>query len=225
MPTWCGNQDCVHACMTISLRPVHILSNLMATYADKEITQQKILRCHLDMYNSTGLYKIWLIASTNNSEMFWVLLAVCFVGSNLGSVDLWPAHSGTSTFLLALYSTGYWFPFKMWRPSHSDHNLLINVSSSVSPAVVITTIRGIEHSGTTLPDSSFCSVCLSFRPVSFSLSLMLPHFVSYSFWPEHVCMNVCVRVCVCDVLAGGDKHQVGGCAQVRPFIFKRESGA
>ena len=39
MPTWCGNQGRVRACMTISLRPVHILSNLMATYADKEITQ------------------------------------------------------------------------------------------------------------------------------------------------------------------------------------------
>lgn len=28
--------------MTISLRPVHILSDLMATYADKQITQNKI---------------------------------------------------------------------------------------------------------------------------------------------------------------------------------------
>lgn len=49
MPTWCGNQDHVHACMTILLRPVHILSDIMATYADKEITQQRVLRCCLDM--------------------------------------------------------------------------------------------------------------------------------------------------------------------------------
>lgn len=82
--TWCGNQDRVHACMTISLRPDHILSDLMAMYADKEITQQNILRCSLDMCNGRGPYKIWLIASTDNSQVFWVLSAVCSVGSNLG---------------------------------------------------------------------------------------------------------------------------------------------
>lgn len=119
------------------------------------------------MCNGTGLYKIWLIASADNSQVFWVLSAVCFVGSNLGSSDLWPVQPGTSTFQLALYSTDYWFPFKMWRPSHSDHNLLINVSSSSSPAVVITTIRKIEHSGTTLSGS----LSFSLRPVSFPLFL------------------------------------------------------
>lgn len=205
MPTWCGNQGRVHACMTISLRPVHILSDLMATYADKEITQNKILRCSLDVCNGRGLHKVWLIASADNSQAFWVLLAVCFVWSNLESSDLWPVQLGASTFLLALYSTDYWFPFKMWRPSHSDHNLLINVSCSSSPAVVITTIREIEHSGTSLPGSSFLSACLSLCPVSFLSRFLI--------------MSVVLRTCVRVRPGRGDKHQAGGCTPEGSFIF------
>lgn len=88
MPTWCGNQDHVHACMTILLRPVHILSDIMATYADKEITQQRVLRCCLDMcVMAQAFFKIWLIAFTDNSKVLWVLLAVWIVGSNLDSSE------------------------------------------------------------------------------------------------------------------------------------------
>lgn len=142
----------------------------------------------LDVCNGGGPSNAWLIASADNSQVFWVLLAVCFVGSNLDSSDLWPVQLGASTFLLALYSTDYWFPFKMWRPSHSDHNLLINVSSSSSPAVVITTIREIEHSGTTLPGSSFLFSSLS-HSVLFLFSRASSSCLLFF---SHVCLCVCV---------------------------------
>lgn len=159
------------------------------------------------MCNGTGLYKIWLIASTDNGQVFWVLSAVCFVGSNLGSSDLWPVQLGTSTFLLALYSTDYWFPFKMWRPSHSDHNQLINVSSSSSPAVVITTIREIEHSGTTLPGSSFLSAWLSLSPSCFFFTFSHASSSCLLFFSTCTCARACMCVCFHGVLAKEDKHQ------------------
>lgn len=37
--------------------------------------------------NGTGLFKIWLIAFTDNSKVLWVLLAVWIVGSNLDSSE------------------------------------------------------------------------------------------------------------------------------------------
>lgn len=202
MPTWCGNQHHVRARMTISLRPVHILSDIMATYADREITQQSILRCRLDKYNGTVCEKIWLIGFTDNSQVFWVLSAVCFVGSNLGS-------DSSSTFQFALFSTHYWFPFRMWRPSHSDHNLLINVSCSSSPALVITTIREIEHLGTTPPASFFSG--LSFPLPCFFFTLVPLFFLS----SQASCFESGRGV-----LAGGDKHLASGHVMVMSFTFK-----
>lgn len=95
------------------------------------------------MCNGRGLCKVYgLLLPLIIAKCFECFRQFGFVWSNLEASDLWPVQLGSSTSLLALYSTDYWFPFKMWRLSHSDHNLLINVSCSSSPAVVITTIRG-----------------------------------------------------------------------------------